>query len=238
MKISEIFFSYQAEGLYIGSPTIFIRFSGCNLNCYYCDEKKAKKVMNAKTKNIDEIISFLKDFIVKNKVKFISLTGGEPLIQKDLKDLVNGLSILKKERKIKIYLETNGSLPSILKNVIKYIDVISLDLKIPFNDINKKNILKEFKESLNICKKNKKIYFVKLIIGGKILYSKNFIYLLKKIVKNLKLKELIIQPVTEELIKNNKNLFFNISNIFSALKEEINNIYIIPQLHKTIWQIK
>ena len=47
MNIKEIFFSYQAEGPYIGCPTVFVRFAGCNLSCCYCDTKYAKKLYKA-----------------------------------------------------------------------------------------------------------------------------------------------------------------------------------------------
>lgn len=238
MKISEIFFSYQAEGLYIGAPTIFIRFSGCNLNCYYCDEKKLKKVKNVKIKSVKDIINFLKNTVTKNKVDFISLTGGEPLIQKGIEDLVNNIILLKKKKKFKIYLETNASMPSVLEKIIKKVDVISLDLKIPLDDKKRKNILKEFKKCVSICQRNKKIYFVKLIVGGKVLYPKSLTYLLKNVIKSLNLKEIILQPVTEDFKGYSKNLFFNLCNIFSIIKKNVPNIYIIPQLHRTIWSIK
>lgn len=238
MKVNDIFFSYQAEGLYIGKSTVFIRFSGCNLDCYYCDEKKAKKVKDDKIRTKKDIITFIKKIISKNKVDLISLTGGEPLMQKDIKELIKGLSTLKKERKFKIYLETNSSIPSTLKSIIKKVDIVALDLKIPLNDKNKKNILKEFKESVNICKQSKKRYFIKLVIGGKTLYPRRFIYLIRNFIKELDIKEIILQPVTEELNRLNRNLFFNLSNVFYSLRKVVPNIYIIPQLHKTVWKIK
>lgn len=238
MRVNDIFFSYQAEGLYIGKSTVFIRFSGCNLDCYYCDEKKAKKVKDDKIRTKKDIITFIKKIISKNKVDLISLTGGEPLMQKDIKELIKGLSTLKKERKFKIYLETNSSIPSTLKSIIKKVDIVALDLKIPLNDKNKKNILKEFKESVNICKQSKKRYFIKLVIGGRTLYPRRFIYLIRNFIKELDIKEIILQPVTEELNRLNRNLFFNLSNVFYSLRKVVPNIYIIPQLHKTVWKIK
>ncbi|MEN3014233.1 MAG: 7-carboxy-7-deazaguanine synthase QueE [Endomicrobiia bacterium] len=237
LNLKEIFVSYQAEGFYIGEPTIFIRFFGCNLDCYYCDEKLSKLNTNRKV-DIRKVLIDIKKLLKEKNIKFISLTGGEPLIQPNIGLLVEQLYKLKKKFKFKLYLETNASVANSLLKIIKYIDVISMDLKIPDDDKRNKNVLQEFKKCIDICKKSKKKFFVKLVVGGSSIYSLKTVKLIKSIIKKTNLSEIVLQPVTEELRKKNKSLFLNLCNLFASLKNILKNIYIIPQLHKTIWKIK
>lgn len=118
-KVASIFKSIQGEGKYVGSLQVFVRFFGCNLNCQFCDTKLEKfKIYN---------VNSLKKEVSSLRVKFLSLTGGEPLCQADfLKMFLESIA----KDKFKIYLETNATLYKNLKKVIKYIDIISFDLKL------------------------------------------------------------------------------------------------------------
>lgn len=73
MKINEIFYSLQGEGRWTGTPAIFIRFSGCNLRCCFCDTK----FDDYKILSVDEIIEAIADYPANHVV----LTGGEPTLQ-------------------------------------------------------------------------------------------------------------------------------------------------------------
>ena len=87
--INEIFYSIQGESLSSGMPTVFIRLTGCPLRCQYCDTAYAFTEGSKKT--FDEIINEVKKFNCNN----ITVTGGEPLSQKntiDLLTLLNNLS--------------------------------------------------------------------------------------------------------------------------------------------------
>jgi len=75
MKISEIFYSVQGEGLTIGQPSIFIRLSGCNKKCSWCDSKYSWNEGESKT--IFDIIKEVRKYNCYN----IVITGGEPLLQ-------------------------------------------------------------------------------------------------------------------------------------------------------------
>ena len=82
MKINEIFYSLQGEGKWSGLPNIFIRTTGCNLRCLFCDTKYAYE--NGDNKSIEQILKKIKKYPCKN----VCITGGEPLIQNEIYDLI------------------------------------------------------------------------------------------------------------------------------------------------------
>ncbi|MFA5090789.1 MAG: 7-carboxy-7-deazaguanine synthase QueE [Candidatus Omnitrophota bacterium] len=121
-RINEIFESLQGEGIYLGEKQIFVRFFGCNLGCKFCDTRLSSfKEMTPK-----ELIFEIKKY--SGPHHSISFTGGEPLLQKDF--LKEVLPLTYKEG-YKNYLETNGTLPDELAEVIDYIDIVAMDLKLP-----------------------------------------------------------------------------------------------------------
>jgi 7-carboxy-7-deazaguanine synthase len=99
MKISELFYSIQGEGAQLGMPAWFIRLSGCNLTCNFCDSKYAK---DGEEISIKDII----DKINTNNCQNVICTGGEPLLFPEIEDLVKELTHQGK----KIYIETNGTI--------------------------------------------------------------------------------------------------------------------------------
>jgi len=235
MNIKEIFFSYQAEGLYIGSPTLFIRFAGCNLNCYYCDTKYAKKILRRDKVDTENVVKEVLRSIKKYKPEFISLTGGEPLLQKGLSQFVKKI---KEKCKIKIYLETNASLVKQFNDIVDLIDVCAVSLKIPDDDLNKKNVLIEAQKIVNLCKKKEKEFFIKIVVCGKKLYKNSTLKKICQFLIKTKPKVLILQPETVGFKKKNKKLFFNLIKIFEFAKKHVPSIHIIPQLHRTVYYIK
>jgi 7-carboxy-7-deazaguanine synthase len=131
MKINEIFYSLQGEGKWTGLPNIFIRTSGCNLRCSFCDTKYAYK--DGKEISINKILKQ----IGKYNCKYICITGGEPLLQNETVDLIDALL----KRKYKICLETNGTI-SVKKLSNKKSLMISLDIKCPSSNMHDKTYLK------------------------------------------------------------------------------------------------
>lgn len=104
LKINEIFFSVEGEGGRQGQPTIFVRLSGCNLSCDFCDTKSARE--EGQEINQETILSKIVGFRKKYKADWVSITGGEPLLQ-DIRPLVEKL----KKAGFKIQIETNGTKP-------------------------------------------------------------------------------------------------------------------------------
>lgn len=116
MKICEIFYSIQGESTYSGLPCVFVRTSGCNLRCSYCDTKYAYE--DGSEMSINEIIKKIETY----ECKLVEITGGEPLIQLDQ---VNKLIDHLLTDGYEILLETNGSIDiqSIDQRVVKIIDL-------------------------------------------------------------------------------------------------------------------
>jgi 7-carboxy-7-deazaguanine synthase len=152
MKINEIFYSLQGEGLLVGTPSIFLRTSGCNLRCTYCDTTYAY------TKGTEMKIQEILDEVNKFPCAHICITGGEPLFQKDTPKLIEFL--LKKN--YTVCLETNGSY-SIKKLVGKKSLIISLDVKCPSSGSHEQMNLNNIfclskKDQLKFIIKNKEDY--------------------------------------------------------------------------------
>ena len=100
MTVTEIFASIQGESTLQGLPCVFIRLTGCNLNCRYCDTRYAREGGSAMT--ADEIIQAVSGYTIP----FICITGGEPLLQKDTPFLARSLI----DCGYTVSVETNGTI--------------------------------------------------------------------------------------------------------------------------------
>jgi len=173
MKINEIFYSIQGEGSWSGLPNIFIRTTGCNLRCSFCDTKYAYK--HGKEMSIRKII----ETISKYPCRYVCLTGGEPLIQDETASLVDAL--IKNE--YNVCLETNGSI-DIGKICGKKSLMISLDIKCPSSNMHDKMEMDNIKK----LGKNDQLKFV---IGCK----KDYDYAKKIINKYKPVCPVFFQPI-------------------------------------------
>ena len=91
MLISEIFYSVQGEGELTGVPSIFVRASGCNLRCNWCDTPYASWNPEGTTMSIPEIVSKVQSYPA---AKHVVLTGGEPMVAKGMAELASELNRL------------------------------------------------------------------------------------------------------------------------------------------------
>ena len=119
VMIKEIFTSIQGEGPFVGYKQLFIRFCGCNLKCAYCDTDYDSN--NAQDYTVNEILQITKNC---SDIHSISLTGGEPLLNTEF------IKELSKVCKLPLYLETNGTLPQKLEEIIDCISFIAADIKL------------------------------------------------------------------------------------------------------------
>ena len=132
IKINEIYLSVQGESSYTGLPCVFVRLTGCNLRCTWCDTAYA--FHEGKTLSIDETV----DEVEKFGVNLVEITGGEPLMQENVYPLMNKLI----EKGYRVLLETGGSLSlkKVPENVIKI-----MDIKCPGSGEHDKNNLDNLK---------------------------------------------------------------------------------------------
>jgi 7-carboxy-7-deazaguanine synthase len=129
MKVVEIFKSLQGEGLHIGSPTVFVRFAGCNLRCEWCDSKYAWEGGIDKSSN--EIFAE----VLAHKTRHVCLTGGEPLFQKGPVSLINRFLANGNQ----VTLETNGTI-SLEELPCDPRLTVSMDVKCPSSKMDGKTI--------------------------------------------------------------------------------------------------
>lgn len=209
MKINEIFSSIDGEGLRAGELATFIRVSGCNLRCNYCDTRYALDDDSGKDMNIKEILEEVDKYNVKN----ITITGGEPLIHKDIEILID--SLIKKGYRINI--ETNGSV-----GIDKYLNkcLITMDYKCA-SSLMKKTMLLENIEKLT---ENDVLKFV---------IRESDFENVEKVLETYKIKSYIyISPVFNEV---------ELPKIVEFMKKcnnkgiDMSKVRLQLQLHKIIW---
>lgn len=103
MLISEIFYSVQGEGTLVGTPSVFVRTSGCNLRCRWCDTPYASWRPEGTEMSVDEILAA----VLAHPTRFVVVTGGEPMIAKAMPELLARLRDAGKH----ITIETAGTVP-------------------------------------------------------------------------------------------------------------------------------
>lgn len=248
LYLSEIFSAIQGEGPFVGVRQVFVRFSGCDLRCAWCDTPDSlirstkclveTKAGSRKFKTVNNPISAqsLIGYISKLSPDIhhsISLTGGEPLLQSHVMSEI--IPVLKKEFKIPIYLETGGHRPDKLSKVLNSIDYVSMDIKLP-TSAGTDPFWSNHKEFLRTSLKSKKLkkIWVKIVISNKTSFSE--ILKATKLVKNFSLDiDIFIQPVSKmNGIKppNETSLL----DIQAKVLEIYPNVRVLPQMHRLMGQ--
>jgi 7-carboxy-7-deazaguanine synthase len=115
MRVTEIFFSLQGEGTRAGRPCVFVRFTGCDLRCGYCDSAYA--FQGGEERSRGEILAE----VARHPCRFVLLTGGEPMLQRELPELARELLA----RGYEVAVETHGQAPldALPREVIRIADV-------------------------------------------------------------------------------------------------------------------
>ncbi len=143
LKVNEIYHSIQGESTNAGLLCVFIRLTGCNLRCTYCDTEYA--FFEGKERSVDEIIEEVK----KYNCKLVEVTGGEPLMQDESIKLMKKLC----DKDFDVMLETAGNMP--IKEVDERVKII-MDLKCPSSGMMDKNLY----ENVDHLKKDDEVKFV------------------------------------------------------------------------------
>lgn len=208
MKISEIFCSLEGEGIGVGRPEIFVRLANCNLKCAWCDTKYSWN--DGQEMSLNKIV----DEIAKYPCKSVSITGGEPLLQRgELLELVRQL----KNADYWIQINTNGTIFD--KALFDLADLISIDCKCPSSGM---------KSDIEVLRKVKDLFApksqFKFVISNEedYQYSKNILSSLLKGAPNVVLQpEWTKRRISKRLAK-------------LILKDHLDARMILQQ-HKIIW---
>lgn len=213
-NIVEKFLSIDGEGPTSGELAVFIRFQGCNLRCSWCDT-----TYSWDKESISEILSAkeIYEYITENDVINVTLTGGEPLIQENIDEL---LTLLNSEDKLKIHIETNGAvdIESFKKKHIgKNISYI-VDFKLPSSKMSEKMNLNNLK-----VVDNNDVY--KFVVGSKEDLEMAYDIIIKY---DLTSKCLVyLSPVSGNI---------DMQDIVEFMKDKkLNKVRLQTQLHKIIW---
>jgi len=240
INVVEVFSSIQGEGQFVGYRQVFLRLAGCNLECDYCDTPESRttipqgKIEKTAGKrdfqvisspiSIDELANYVNNLLVLPHHS-VSLTGGEPLCQaaaiSKLAPLING----------SIYLETNGTLPSELLTVLPYIDIVSMDIKLP--SVTGQDLWQQHGEFLRIA--NTRDVFVKIVVTNKTSTEEfqQAIDLIATVNHNI---PLIIQPVTPIRECEGVTPDMMLTWQEQALTK-LCDVRVIPQTHKLMGQL-
>lgn len=145
LKVNEIYASIQGESSHTGLPCVFVRLTGCNLRCSWCDTAYA--FHEGRELSLEEVVQQVETF----SLPLVEITGGEPLMQEDVYPLMEALL----EKGYKVMLETGGAIPidRVPETVIKIVDI-----KCPGSGEDKKNHL----QNLEFLSEHDELKFVLL----------------------------------------------------------------------------
>lgn len=234
--VHEIFASVQGEGIYCGQRQTFVRLAGCNLACDYCDTPAARDP-NPPTCNIElaagsgEIIQVGNPMSVEQVGNYcrhyhrnvVTITGGEPLVQVDFLELLLGEL---KSAGLLTHLETNGTLYRELAAVVRAVDVVAMDMKLP-SATGSQARWDEHARFLEIASGTQ--VFVKVVASAdttedEIRRCSDLIFSVDRYIP------LVIQPVTNSETPPGELLL----RLQDAAVERLADVRVIPQCHKVL----
>lgn len=207
MRISEIFFSLQGEGIQLGLPTVFIRCFGCDLRCSWCDTMYAVEGTDFVKLSVDEVFSEVQKYSCRR----VCITGGEPLLQSD--ELIVLMNLLLKNE-YEVVLETSGHrLPPEIFWDEKC--VISMDCKCPSSKM-------QDRMDFSLFTKLRAQDQLKFVLNDETDYDYAVNVLSSYDIK----ANIIFQPVYGTDMRELAG---------KVLRDRLDNVRTMPQLHKLIW---
>lgn len=234
--ITEVFESIQGEGLYVGERHIFVRFSGCNLRCAFCDTPRSRVRRErcaigtrARTRSIPNpieestVIRAISTLSRDARTRTVSLTGGEPLLQAEF---AGSLTRRLKQEEFRTYLETNGTLPEGLTTTLPYLDIVSMDWKLASSS-GQSDSSRAHEDFLRLCRGPS--LFIKMVITPTTA-EKEFRKAVARIAGVNSRLPLILQPVTPRTRAKRPSTDFLLGLQEIALRHLL-EVRIIPQNH-------
>ena len=237
-NLAEVFESIQGEGLLIGTRQVFVRFSGCNLHCSYCDtlasrQPSASCLIYPQPCSKEEVWQVenplssqqLLKILAEFTVPWISFTGGEPLLVGDyLREVVQQTQLMQRKN----LLETNATLPEELDICLPYLDMISIDFKLP--SATGKDLWDHHR--LFLDRANSKPCYVKLVITPETRREEvdQAVQIINSVSKDI---PLILQPVTASMDDDRADID-TIFNYQTRAARTLTNVRVLPQIHSCL----
>jgi len=218
--VSDIFISIQGEGVFVGEKQTFVRFYGCNLTCSFCDTK----LYTWQDTGVDELRGRIRSLNGSDPAKYISLTGGEPLLHAGF--LKAAIPVMRDDG-YKIYLETNGTLYNELDKVIDLMDVVAMDIKLP-SSCGLPDMWDDHKKF--IARAKDKFVFVKAVITDMTLDA-DFVSAVDIVSGVNKDIPFIIQPASfaEDIIDVKWDRLKRLKDMAAG---SLSDVRMVPQMHK------
>lgn len=212
LQVVEKFISINGEGRRCGQLATFIRFAGCNLNCGYCDTAWANdRKVAFDPMTAEEVYAYIKETQVTN----VTLTGGEPLLQQDMGEL---LELLSQDPELYVEIETNGSVLLSKFSDLENPPSFTMDYKLPSSGMERMMALENFD---HLTEKDT----VKFVSG-----SMEDLEKARELINKYKLTEktsIFISPVFGDI---------ELESIVDFMKDnQMNGVNMQVQLHKIIW---
>ena len=211
-KVVEKFISINGEGTHSGQLAVFVRFAGCNLNCSFCDTTWAnEKDVEYTEMTTEDIVSYIEE----SKVANVTLTGGEPLLQKDICELIGALNA----KGYYVEIETNGSVSLKEFTNITPAPSFTMDYKLPGSGMEDKMNRDNF--ALLSGKDT-----VKFVAG-----SRNDLERFKEVVDSYSLTgrcNVYLSPVFGKIDMEDM--------VNYMIENKMNGVTLQAQLHKIIWE--
>lgn len=252
-NLIEIFSAIQGEGINVGTRQIFIRFGGCDLRCHYCDSQHTwQKQPTCEIEQTPGQRDFQTHFnpiessqllawVAQQHQPYlhdsISITGGEPLLHAPF--LAQFLPQVKEFTQLPIYLETGGHRPHQLSQILPYLDLVGMDIKLP--SVSGENHWVQHQEFLRLCRDARVDVFVKTIVSQTTdpLELRHAAQLIADIDDRI---IVFLQPMTAlPQPHTNPNLTApspaQVLAWQALMKEYLPYIRVIPQTHKMIGQL-
>ncbi|GIU70789.1 MAG: radical SAM protein [Candidatus Nitrosocaldaceae archaeon] len=227
--INEIFTSIEGEGIYLGTKTLFIRFAGCPLRCYWCDTPYALLIKDGKEYKLEEALKVIDANIKRNTYK-VNLTGGDPLLQhKAVYEIAKHL----KDKGLLTYLESSCYNSERFSYLLPYIDICKIEFKLKDANAtsNYESLLEEELRCLTEAIDNKKVTYIKIVVSNKsnIEEVKKLADEIFKRVKGEDIDGFVIQPAYGYEPRMGQLL-----KIYDKVYEYYRGVRIIPQIQKVM----
>ena len=241
-NVSEIFVSFQGEGLHAGRRQLFVRLAGCPLRCRYCDTPESlvpvaecrilgpdgpeRRPNPLSPAILDEIVTRLA--VVAPPLHAIAVTGGEPLLQADF--LVAWLAA--RTTTLPILLETAGILPARLRRVLPWTTIVSLDFKCPSNT-GERARWDEHEACLSAAVAAGRDVYVKMPVDGATAPDE-VEHGARLLARTAPAVPLFLTPLTEPTTARLTIDVHGLERLHAVASRHVADVRVLPQLHKVL----